>query len=50
MPKLYFKGIKADVIVVDPPRKGCGQELLDVIAEMQCERVVFHQKMLWFDG
>ncbi len=41
IPELYHKGIKADVIVVDPPRKGCGEELLDVIAEMQCPRVVY---------
>ena len=41
IPEMYKKGIKADVIVVDPPRKGCGQELLDVIAEMQCPRVVY---------
>ena len=41
IPEMYQKGIKADVIVVDPPRKGCGQELLDVIAEMQCPRVVY---------
>lgn len=41
IPELYQKGIKADVIVVDPPRKGCGQELLDVIVEMQCPRVVY---------
>jgi 23S rRNA (uracil1939-C5)-methyltransferase len=41
IPEMHKKGIKADVIVVDPPRKGCGQELLDVIAEMQCPRVVY---------
>jgi 23S rRNA (uracil1939-C5)-methyltransferase len=41
IPEMYKKDIKADVIVVDPPRKGCEQELLDVIAEMQCPRVVY---------
>ncbi|MFZ5351756.1 MAG: 23S rRNA (uracil(1939)-C(5))-methyltransferase RlmD [Bacillota bacterium] len=41
IPELYKKGIKADVMVVDPPRKGCGVELLDVIAEMQPRRVVY---------
>lgn len=40
-PELYRKGIKADVMVVDPPRKGCGQELLDVIVAMQCPKVVY---------
>ncbi len=31
----------ADVIVVDPPRKGCAPELLDTIVKMQPERVVY---------
>jgi 23S rRNA (uracil1939-C5)-methyltransferase len=40
IPELYNKGEKADVIVVDPPRKGCGEELLQTIAAMKPERVV----------
>lgn len=32
---------RADVIVVDPPRKGCDQELLDTILKMQPERIVY---------
>ena len=31
----------ADVIVVDPPRKGCDRELLDTILDMGPERVVY---------
>ncbi|RAU93874.1 23S rRNA (uracil(1939)-C(5))-methyltransferase RlmD [Paenibacillus sp. YN15] len=34
-------GIRADVIVVDPPRKGCDPALLDCIAKMQPRRVVY---------
>lgn len=34
-------GAYADVIVVDPPRKGCDQILLDTVVEMQPERVVY---------
>lgn len=41
IPEMYKKGIKADVIVVDPPRKGCDERLLEVIAEMGPERVVY---------
>jgi 23S rRNA (uracil1939-C5)-methyltransferase len=41
IPEMYKKGIKADVIVVDPPRKGCDEKLLDVIAHMAPERVVY---------
>ncbi|EGL83877.1 RNA methyltransferase, TrmA family [Caldalkalibacillus thermarum TA2.A1] len=35
------QGIKADVIVVDPPRKGCDGSLLKTIIEMKPERVVY---------
>ena len=41
IPEMYKKGIKADVIVVDPPRKGCDEKLLDAIARMAPERVVY---------
>lgn len=33
--------IKADVIVVDPPRKGCDRALLDTMIEMKPTRVVY---------
>lgn len=32
---------RADVIVVDPPRKGCDETLLDTIVKMQPDRVVY---------
>ena len=32
---------RADVIVVDPPRKGCDEILLDTIVKMQPERIVY---------
>ncbi|MFC4770039.1 23S rRNA (uracil(1939)-C(5))-methyltransferase RlmD [Effusibacillus consociatus] len=42
IPDLYEKrGLKADVVVVDPPRKGCDEALLQTIADMQPERVVY---------
>jgi len=31
----------ADVIVVDPPRKGCDEALLDTMVEMRPERIVY---------
>ncbi|RKD33416.1 23S rRNA (uracil(1939)-C(5))-methyltransferase RlmD [Thermohalobacter berrensis] len=40
-PKLYKQGIKADVVVVDPPRKGCDESVLDTIAKMQPKRIVY---------
>ncbi len=33
--------VYAEVIVVDPPRKGCDEQLLDTIVKMQPERVVY---------
>ncbi|WZL72084.1 23S rRNA (uracil(1939)-C(5))-methyltransferase RlmD [Clostridiaceae bacterium 35-E11] len=41
VPKLYAKGVKADVVVIDPPRKGCDEKVLDTIVKMQPQRVVY---------
>jgi 23S rRNA (uracil1939-C5)-methyltransferase len=42
IPRLFEEqGITADVIVVDPPRKGCDQVLLDTIATMAPEKLVY---------
>ena len=42
LPKKYREeGIKADVIVVDPPRKGCDEALLSTIVQMQPKRIVY---------
>ncbi|MDS0526240.1 23S rRNA (uracil(1939)-C(5))-methyltransferase RlmD [Clostridium sp. SHJSY1] len=41
IPSLINDGIKADVIVVDPPRKGCDVKLLHAIGETKPERVVY---------
>lgn len=42
VPKLYNeKKIKADVMVVDPPRKGCDESLLRLMLNMKPERIVY---------
>jgi 23S rRNA (uracil1939-C5)-methyltransferase len=42
LPALYEeKGVQADVIVVDPPRKGCDGALIQTILKMEPERVVY---------
>ena len=35
------QGITADVVVVDPPRKGCDERLLNTIITMQPQRVIY---------
>ena len=41
IPELIQHGIKPEIIVVDPPRKGCDAKLLDAIGDAQPERVVY---------
>ncbi|WP_141506274.1 23S rRNA (uracil(1939)-C(5))-methyltransferase RlmD [Paenibacillus luteus] len=41
IPRWSKEGITADVIVVDPPRKGCDPALLETILAMKPERVVY---------
>jgi 23S rRNA (uracil1939-C5)-methyltransferase len=41
IPDIIKRGIKADVVVVDPPRKGCEKELLDAIASINPKRIVY---------
>lgn len=38
---LADRGIKPDVIIVDPPRKGCAPDLLDTIDRMNPDRLVY---------
>ena len=40
-PRMIKDGTKADIVVVDPPRKGCGEKLLSAIGEMKPERLVY---------
>ncbi len=42
LPEKYEKeGIYADVIVVDPPRKGCDEAVLDTMLKMKPEKIVY---------
>lgn len=42
LPEQYEKNqVHADVIVVDPPRKGCEESLLDTMVEMKPARIVY---------
>jgi 23S rRNA (uracil1939-C5)-methyltransferase len=41
VPQLYRQGNKADIVVVDPPRKGCDKALLETIIQMRPARIVY---------
>ncbi len=42
VPYLYReKDISADIVVVDPPRKGCDKNLLDLLLNMAPDRIVY---------
>jgi len=41
IPQLIHKGIIPDVIVVDPPRKGCDERLLKAIVDVAPNRIIY---------
>lgn len=40
-PQLYAKGIRADVVVIDPPRSGCDSKLIDMLNKMKPQKIVY---------
>jgi 23S rRNA (uracil1939-C5)-methyltransferase len=40
-PKLHSQGIDADIVIVDPPRKGCEKSVLETIINMKPDKVVY---------
>lgn len=41
VPELLGKGYRADVVVLDPPRKGCAPSLLETVVRAKPERIVY---------
>ncbi len=41
LPELAAQGLRPDVVVLDPPRAGCGREALDAVAAMLPPRVIY---------
>ncbi|MBB6734023.1 23S rRNA (uracil(1939)-C(5))-methyltransferase RlmD [Cohnella zeiphila] len=41
LPRWQAEGLSPDVIVVDPPRKGCDPRLLDTMLQLRPERIVY---------
>ena len=39
--KLKAEGLRPDVVILDPPRKGCTRELVHTVKEMSPRRVVY---------
>ena len=39
--RLESEGVRPDVVILDPPRKGCGGELVRTIGKMNPDRVVY---------
>ncbi len=39
--ELLSGGIKPDVVVLDPPRKGCSKDVIDAVAGMKPQRIVY---------
>ena len=38
---LKNEGVKPDVIILDPPRKGCSPEMINTAVQMSPERIVY---------
>ncbi|KUJ90359.1 MAG: TrmA family RNA methyltransferase [Thermoanaerobacter thermocopriae] len=41
MPELVDKGVKADVVIIDPPRKGCDTSVLEAVIKMNPKKIVY---------
>ncbi|WP_421189835.1 23S rRNA (uracil(1939)-C(5))-methyltransferase RlmD [Aeromonas enteropelogenes] len=41
MPELHAQGVSADVVVMDPPRKGCDKAVLQTLVAMAPRRLVY---------
>ncbi|MGY3857691.1 23S rRNA (uracil(1939)-C(5))-methyltransferase RlmD [Aeromonas intestinalis] len=41
MPELHTQGVSADVVVMDPPRKGCDKAVLQTLVAMAPRRLVY---------
>lgn len=39
--RLEKEGLKPDCVILDPPRKGCGEELSETVSKLQAKRIVY---------
>ncbi|HID22103.1 MAG TPA: hypothetical protein EYP14_06845 [Planctomycetaceae bacterium] len=41
LPRLVERGLRPDLVVLDPPRKGCDRHVLDAICSSSCGRIAY---------
>ena len=41
IPRLYREGVRADVVIVDPPRAGCDKKVLEIFAAMNPQKIIY---------
>lgn len=41
LPALVAKGFRSEVVILDPPRRGCGLQALEAVVEMRTPKVVY---------
>ena len=41
LPRLVDRGLRPDCVLVDPPRAGCGKDLLEAVCSSGCSRIVY---------
>ena len=41
LPRLFAEGVRADVVVVDPPRAGCDKKVLETFAQMMPHKIIY---------
>ena len=41
LPQLAAKGLQADVVIVDPPRKGCDKKFLQALGEVKPQKIIY---------
>ena len=41
LPSLLNSDIKPDIIIIDPPRKGCTRKFIDILSKAESEKIIY---------